>query len=147
MNVSRKINEIQRCSMLYRNSMSEETGIGGHAFSYMFRIYHHPGLRQDELRKEMHVNKSNVTRVLAHLEEKEMIYRTVDPTDRRAVNVYLTPKGEQLIPKLRKIVKTWNEQLSQSFDETEWEDFMKKLDIVCERAVQMVEELEREDAK
>ncbi len=145
MTFSRYISEIQRCAMLYRNARREETGVGGHAYPYLLRIYHQPGLRQDELCKALHVNKSNVTRALTQLEEAGMICRQADKADRRATNVYLTPKGEETIPKLRKVLREWNEQLSASFGAAEWTDFLAKVDTVHAKAVSLAENLQKEE--
>ena len=145
MTLSRYFSEIQRCAMLFRNARKEETGVGGHAYPYLFRIYHHPGLRLDELCRALHVNKSNVTRAMTHLEEAGMIYRTADQKDKRAFNVYLTPKGEETIPKLRKVTKEWNEILRTSFNDEQWEDFLQKIDVIHSKAIDLAERIQKEE--
>lgn len=51
-------------------------------------------MKVSEISKRMHVTSPTVTQVINSLEANGLVERSIDPTDRRAVRVQLTPKGE-----------------------------------------------------
>jgi DNA-binding MarR family transcriptional regulator len=53
-------------------------------------------MKVSEISKRMHVTSPTVTQVINGLEANGLVERSVDPTDRRAVRVQLTPKGESV---------------------------------------------------
>ena len=46
------------------------------------------------------IDRNNVGVILAELEIRELLERRVDPADKRARRLYLTPKGERLYRRL-----------------------------------------------
>lgn len=59
------------------------------------------GLRVSELASSFNVTASGVTQLVTVLEEKGYVSRTMDPDDRRAVRVSLTPEGCRLAESLK----------------------------------------------
>jgi DNA-binding MarR family transcriptional regulator len=51
-------------------------------------------MKVSELSKFMHVTSPTVTQLINGLEANGLVERHIDPTDRRAVRVQLTPRGE-----------------------------------------------------
>lgn len=58
-----------------------------------------PAMKVSELSKYMHVTSPTVTQLLKGLEANGLVERHIDPTDRRAVRVQLTPRGEMVSQK------------------------------------------------
>ncbi len=54
------------------------------------------GQRMGELRNQMLVDNSKMTRVVDHLVAQGLVERRQDPADRRAWAIFLTPAGRQL---------------------------------------------------
>ena len=65
----RNINTISRCAALYRDAHLADCGLSGWQAPYIPEICAAPGITQDQLALRLHVNRSNVTRQLAMLEE------------------------------------------------------------------------------
>jgi len=59
------------------------------------------GLRVSELASAFNVTASGVTQLVTALEEKGYVGRSMDPDDRRAVRVSLTPSGFRLAESLK----------------------------------------------
>jgi DNA-binding MarR family transcriptional regulator len=55
---------------------------------------------QRELAQCLHFDASNVTDIVDRLEERGLVQRTIDPTDRRVRRLVLTPEGEEVRAKL-----------------------------------------------
>ena len=73
--------------------------------------------RMSELSQVLRVTKSNITFLVDRLEEKRLIRREADPSDRRAMNIALTGEGRRLIEgeKARLLTKI-NDKLSTLTD-------------------------------
>jgi DNA-binding MarR family transcriptional regulator len=77
------------------------------------------GWRMVDLRERLICDKSKVTRIIDHFEDRGLAQRQPDPEDRRAWKVFLTPAGLQL----RKQAQTaFQEALDISFSSIAPED-------------------------
>ncbi|HZU00324.1 MAG TPA: MarR family transcriptional regulator [Ktedonobacteraceae bacterium] len=56
-------------------------------------------MKVSEISKHLHVTAPTITQLLKGLEAQGLIERRVDPTDRRAVGIQLTQKGERVTQK------------------------------------------------
>ncbi len=55
-----------------------------------------PDMKVSEISKRLHVTSPTITQLLKGLEANGLIERHIDPTDRRAVGITLTEKGEMV---------------------------------------------------
>ena len=56
-------------------------------------------MKVSEISKHLHVTAPTITQLLKGLEAHELVERRIDPTDRRAVGIQLTKKGEMVTRK------------------------------------------------
>ena len=76
------------------------------------------GTTAGNLREEIRVGASRIANALKNLEDKELVTRSSDPTDRRRVIVRITEKGQQLsrqnekllFSKINSLIDTMGEQ-------------------------------------
>ena len=113
----RQIGIIERCAILYRNQAFKEIGLNGCSHSYIINVCKNPGITQDMIAKNIHVNKSNVTRNLALLEELGYIYRQESSTDKRSILVYPTYKALEILPKVFEILHKFDSAVTSVFSE------------------------------
>ena len=84
----RLVNIISRSQALYRSDrLKEETLLPWH-YNYVMPICFHPGLSQEQLARHVCMDKSNVTRHLAKLEEQGYVERRPSETDKRVTLVH-----------------------------------------------------------
>jgi len=69
-----------------------------------------PGVSQVRLTPFMQTDKGNVTRIIQIMENRGMIYRKTDTKDQRNKLCYLTDEGAKLLPEVKIIQKTWEEE-------------------------------------
>jgi len=65
------------------------------------------GLKMGELSKRLMVTGGNVTGITDLLEKEALVARVVDPLDRRAFRVKLTPGGQRLFKKMAADHERW----------------------------------------
>jgi DNA-binding MarR family transcriptional regulator len=64
----------------------------------LLMVLENPGLQPGCIADEMQLTPSTITRLIEKLEEKKLVIRT---TEGKLTNVYATPKGKELLPKMK----------------------------------------------
>ena len=140
--ITRYINVISRCGGMYRNERLKGTDLGTSHHAYLFTICRTPGISQEQLAKKIYINKSNVTRNLAVLEKNGYIERRPSEQDKRVMLVYPTQKAEDTLPKLRQIMRDWNDLVAADLTEDELEQLRDILSRIAARATGYADEIE-----
>lgn len=137
--VSRYFNIISRCAGIYRAERFKKIDLGQNHHSYLLCLSRHPGISQDELSHLIYINKSNVTRHLARLEQQGYVVRKQSEEDKRVILVYPTEKVEEVLPQIRASLKEWNDIVLEDFSEEEKEILLGFLKRIKEKATGLVE--------
>lgn len=115
----RQIAIVYRCAMQFRERELADSGLSGHQTPYLTALYRHPGLSQEDMARQLNVNKSSVARQLALLEEKGYVERQPDPNDKRSLLLYPTEKALALEGRIYQCYAAWSQYLTQDFSEEE----------------------------
>ena len=124
--IIRDIIEIARCTTQYRAETLAPMGLKACHASYLTEICATPGISQDQLASRICINKSNVARQAAILEEDGFIIRTPSPTDKRIMQLFPTQKTLDLLPQISKILSDLELCLTTSLTEAE-KDMLENL--------------------
>lgn len=119
MEIGKQIEAISRSLRRKKSLYMESIGLKSVHAKLLLDIADHPGISQDALARLADVDKSNIARQVAALEEQDFVYRQPAPGNRRMLQVHLTQKARQLLPKLQKTSQYWEEDLLQ--DLSNWE--------------------------
>lgn len=119
MEIGKEIEAISRSLRRKRSLYMESLGLKSVHAKLLLDISDNPGISQDALARLAGVDKSNIARQVAALEEQDFVYRQPAPGNRRMLQVHLTQKARQLLPKLQKTSQNWEEDLLQ--DLSNWE--------------------------
>ncbi len=139
------ISRTWRCSIMYRNNKLEHEGLNGYQHSYILKICQNPGISQEQLAQMIYINKSNVTRQLALLEQNGFITRNPSEKDKRVMQVFPTPKALDVYPKVYDLLSEWNDYLVEDFTEEERLQLYSLMERVMNKAISQVEkETEKE---
>ena len=111
--------EIARCAALFRQEELTPLGLKSCHSSYIDAICTCPGITQDQLARRIFINKSNVARQLAILEEDGYVERRPSPDDKRAIQVFPTQKAHDAMPQIIRIFRTWESFVAQDLSEEE----------------------------
>ncbi len=134
--IMRKMNIISRCEANYRTEKSS-VGLPGIYHSYVLAICKNPGLPQEKLAQHLCINKSNVTRHLAHLELEGYVERRASDSDKRETLVFPTQKMFDILSEVVAITKEWNALLAEGIDEAELKRFHEILDKMLDKAIEI----------
>ena len=133
------ITHIARCATQYRAEQMAPLGLKACHASYLSSICHCPGITQDQLARRIHINKSNVARQLAVLEEDGFVERKPSPEDKRATLVYPTQKALDVMPEISRIFREWESMVARDLTEEERALAVKMLAKVETRAAEWME--------
>ena len=128
--IIRDITEIVRCTTQYRTEALAPMGLKACHASYLTEICATPGISQDQLASRICINKSNVARQAAILEEDGFITRTPSITDKRIMQLFPTEKTLELLPQISQILSGLEVCLTGDMTEEEkdlLEDLLRRM--------------------
>ncbi|MHA7965336.1 MarR family winged helix-turn-helix transcriptional regulator [Paenibacillus sp. CAU 1782] len=85
----------------------------------MFSLDREPGRSQNELAKELNIQKATLTVMLNRMEKTGLVRRESDARDQRISRIYLTDKGKGLLARLQRTLDVLEEQAMKGFSEEE----------------------------
>ena len=138
--IIRDIIEIARCSVQYRGDQLAPMGLKSCHASYLTEICATPGISQDGLARRICMNKSNVARQAAILEEDGFIIRKPSEADKRVMELYPTEKTLELMPRISRVLISWENCIGGTLNEEERELLSGLLAKMKERSVGYMED-------
>ena len=138
------LNNISRSQAIYRHSRISVEDLQTTHYAFVLAICREPGHSQEEIAKELCLNKSTVARNLNCLEEKGYITRTSLPSDKRQFSVYPTEKMLSAFPEIKSASGEWMALLSEGISEEELKIFNSVLERMEARAREIIQEQEEQ---
>ena len=136
------LNNISRSQAIYRHGKISASDLHSSHYAFILAICREPGRSQEELARELCLNKSTVARTLNSLEEKGYISREALPTDKRQFSVYPTEKMLGILPEVKRASIEWMNLLSEGIPEDELKTFNSVLERMQSRAREIIESQE-----
>ena len=109
----------------------------GHDVRYIMFIYDNPNCSQEDLVNMFSQSKGNIAKSLKKLEDLGYIIRETDPNNRRKYMLNTTEKGNDLVPKFRKISKEWEKEIGITDSDDELRERIREIAI---NGMKLVEE-------
>jgi len=106
----------RRTQMFYTEQL-KKLEVSSGQFMYIVCICEHVGQTQDELAERLIIDKSTIAKVLAQLESNGYIRKTINFTDRRALNIFPTDKAVAIYPKILEIKEEWHRQITENLSD------------------------------
>jgi DNA-binding MarR family transcriptional regulator len=136
------LNNISRSQAIFRHSRISAEDLQSSHYAFALAICNEPGRSQEEIAKELCINKSTVARNLTYLEEKGYIIRRSLPNDKRQFSIYPTERMLSVLPKIKSASREWMELLSEGIGEDELKIFNSVLMRMQKRAGELIEKQE-----
>jgi len=130
----RRIHLLFRLSMMYIRKETGKIGFGAGDYAFLAYLFTQDGISQDELSRNMRVDKSLTARVLAKLEKEGYVERKPDPEAYRVKKVFVGPKAREIEPDFMVILKHWNSVLLKDIPEERQAQFLSDLDTMIQNA-------------
>ena len=138
--IIRDMLEISRCGVQYRSDNLAQFGLKSIHASYLTEICANPGISQDRLAKLIFINKSNVARQVAVLEEDGFVRRVPSAADKRVMELYPTEKTLEIMPRINEILLCWENCITHDLSEEEKELLTALLRKMSARAARYMED-------
>lgn len=78
-------------------------------------------LTQNQVAENYSMDRTTVTELVDGLEERGLVQRLKNPTDRRSNQLFVTPQGRRLLSRAIRIVDKSNRQFLSVLTDSEWE--------------------------
>ena len=138
--IIRDMLEISRCGVQYRSDNLAQFGLKSIHASYLTEICANPGISQDRLAKLIFINKSNVARQVAVLEEDGFVRRVPSAADKRVMELYPTEKTLEILPQINQMLLCWENCITHDLSEEEKELLTALLVKMSSRAARYMED-------
>lgn len=133
------LNNISRSQAIYRHSRISADDLQSGHYAFVLAICRESGRSQEELARELCVNKSTVARNLNFLEEKGYISRKPLLSDKRQFSVFPTDKMLAALPEVKAASTEWMNLLSEGIEQAELEVFNSVLERMQAKAREIIE--------
>lgn len=112
----------QRSTNLFqRMAQAEGIDLTQVQFAALETLSAHPGLDQAQLAQMIAYDRATIGGVVDRLERKGLLRREVNPQDRRARILHITPEGQEIIDALRPAVVAVQDEILQGLSPDERE--------------------------
>lgn len=88
-------------------------------FGVLTIVEANPGLKQTELAKAAHLDRSTVVSVIDNLERRALVERRAAASDRRSNSLHLTADGKILLKKIKRMVAEHEQRIKSNLSDTE----------------------------
>ena len=128
------LNNISRSQAIYRKREISVEDLQGAHYAFTLAICREPGRSQDELARELCINKSTAARNLSYLEDRGYVKRVPLENDKRQFSVYPTERMLAILPTIRSTSQKWMELISDGISDVELSVFNSVLERMHKRA-------------
>ncbi|MBP2147159.1 DNA-binding MarR family transcriptional regulator [Methanofollis sp. W23] len=139
------VSVIHRTHDMIINERMRAFGLSSGQLFTLIHLAHQQGVTQETLARRFHVDKGTTARAVRRLEDTGHIIRTTDPDDRRAVRIFLTKKGEEIIPEIIRIDREWEKDVCAGLTDEEQRAVYTLLQTIARNSITITQE--NEDAR
>ena len=110
---------IYRNTLEYTSEVFKKYSLGSGTYPYLMILYNNEGISQNQISKELAVDKALSARVIKKLIDLDYVRKETNSKDSRAYCLYLTDKAKSIIPAMKEELAKWNEIMTQNLTEEE----------------------------
>ena len=93
-------------------------------------LHRHPGMSQDTICSTFYIEKCTVSKRVKQLETLGYIRREVDENDRRQNKLFLTEKGEEMVPVIISCLDEWSSKIADGISQEEREAVLHAMEVM-----------------
>src|SRR3546814_7632717 len=113
------LNDTARLCRRAFNARMRDSGITALQWRLISYLKRHEGIRQGPLAELIEVEPITLSRMIDRLAEAGLVERRADPTDRRAWQLYLTPRARTLLGDMRRTTDKVSEEATEGLSAAE----------------------------
>lgn len=128
------MSQLEKRRRRYMDEKLREYNFRGPMYLFLLSLDHNPGSSQDFLVEHFYMDKGNVARLSRYLEESGYIRRDIHPDDKRQYKLFLTDKGQAMLPIIRSHIHAWSQSLTEGMSDSEKDMAVALLNRMLENA-------------
>lgn len=147
--MKKKFEIMQYIAAIYRHQMTvlnhnlTESGITAGTYPFLVSIKRDPGLSLMTLSKYLVIDRATTTKAVTKLLKSGLIEKIPDAKDKRAFNLYLTPKGEKAYRVIKVEAADFLKEMIKDIPEEEYLQTIDTLDQVLKNIKDMHNEIKK----
>ena len=139
--IGKYIGEIHRSSCIYFSKKFSKFGIGSGQYLFLLNLYSHDGITQEGLTEKFKLDKATTARAIKKLEDEGYVNRVKKENDRRAYNIKLTQKAEQIREEVYLRMDEWEYKVRNCLTNEESQELIKLLNKLSKSSLITKEEI------
>ncbi len=120
--IGRDISFLYRSKLRYGDREFRGFGLNCTQGEVLLYINNNLGTSLKGINNYFQFNKASITKIINHLEEKDLVYKDTNHLDKRESDVYLTENGIKLVPLLIEKFQKWEDISLNSIGKGQIED-------------------------
>lgn len=130
--LTRLTGSIYRSTQVHTNEVLKRFQLGSGTYPYLLALYHNDGINQNQISKELDVDKAMSARMIKNLINLGYVTKVSDQEDSRAYKLYLTEQARSIIPDIMSELNQWNEIITKGLNPQEKQELVRILQIVLQ---------------
>lgn len=139
------VNTISRITQSYTDEAMVKLNLTSGTYPFLLVLYRKEGINQNEISRELNVDKAMSARSIKKLIDLEYIEKKEDEKDSRAYKLYLTEKGRAIVPEIKIEIQQWIKIITKDFSNNEEALLEELLSKVLSNAKKHKEKIEKGD--
>jgi DNA-binding MarR family transcriptional regulator len=128
-----------RARIVYLNNRLRRLGLTIGQWPVLMLLAKKQNITQETLVRYYRIDRGTIARAVRKLEDGGYIRRIPDPENRRAVRLFLTRKGEEVIPVLRAMNDDWETLVFRGLPGADQETLRSLMRSVTENSMRLLE--------
>jgi DNA-binding MarR family transcriptional regulator len=113
-------------------------------WTVLTRLLARDGQYQSELAAATYRDRPNMSRILAGMEQRDLVVRRPDADDRRRTRIYLTPKAREVVAAIAPLAMRTRDRLYEGLKKKELKALRRSLRTIESNTLSVLDDLERE---
>lgn len=134
-----KLSIIVRHSRTFSIRKLQEYDIGFAEQVVLMYLIEHKNVNQDSIAKHFMIDKGTIAKTISKLEQKELIERHENPSNKRENLLSISKKGEAITGDMNKILEEWYEYLFDGLSKDDIERVEKVTEIMAANAAKVID--------
>lgn len=131
------IASLDRRRRRFLNEGLVQLGLSGPMPNFLLTLERAPGVSQDYLAEQLHVDKSGIARLARELENLGYIRRELSSDNRRMYRLFITEAGEEVLPVIRSLLSLWRETVMAGISSDKQTEMLQLLSQMVENSMKL----------
>ena len=132
------LTKVTNCLYRYTQSYTDEAlakfQLSSGTYPFLLKLYHNEGISQNQISKELNVDKAMSARSIKRLIELGYISKEENEEDNRAYRLFLTDKAKNIVPDIINEINKWIDIITEDISDIEKEQVINFLEKILNNA-------------